>query len=88
MNLVAKLAFEEKKDGAGLLMVSRWNTVRSKLVMEYPEVLGITHVLEKGFLPEMILLGFPVTCALTPVIPSNKSEVSKLQVNNPFVKCI
>lgn len=56
--------------------------------MEYPEVAGITHVLGKGFRPERILLGFPVTCTLTPAISSNKSEDSKLQVNNPFVKCI
>lgn len=56
--------------------------------MEYPEVVEITHVLGKGFLHERILLGFPVTCTLTPVISSNKPEDSKLQVNNPFVKCI
>lgn len=56
--------------------------------MEYPEVVEITHVLGKGFLHERILLGFPVTCTLTPVISSNKPEDSKLQVNNPSVKCI
>lgn len=52
--------------------------------MEYPEVVGITHFLEKGFLLEMILLGFLVICTLTPVISSNTSKVSKLQVNNPL----